>query len=133
MFEPVDNTQAQELLRQCDALFIHKGPPDRGKSDTHLATQAIDYVASGRLILAELPEGETVSFLRRFAGQLYEVNAKYTGEYQQQLSALYHRWQQQPEQRYFPSSEFYQAFDPQNLACRLYQLLNEVRFHALAS
>lgn len=127
MTGPVDKEQVRGALSQCDALFIQNGPPDRGKKDTHLAAKAIDYVASGRPILAELPEGETLSFLRRYAGQLYEVSTGDPATYQQQLHAMYQQWQQHPQQVYRSSDEFYQAFDARVLAGRLYRILDEAR------
>lgn len=123
----VEKSQVQDILSQCNALFIQKGAPDNGKTDTHLATKAIDYVASGRPILAELPEGETLSFLRHYAGQLYEVNDEYTQEYQQQLTVMHQQWQRDPKRSYRPSEEFYRAFDAQRLSSRLYRVLNEAR------
>ncbi|MGF1715253.1 hypothetical protein L4D08_10210 [Photobacterium chitinilyticum] len=127
MIGQVEKKQGQDVLAQCDALFIQNGPPDRGKKDTHLAAKAVDYVASGRPILAELPEGETLSFLRRYAGKLHEVNIGDPEGYQQQLNALYQQWQQNPQQVYRSSDEFYQAFDARVLASRLYRILNEAR------
>ncbi|MCW8328385.1 hypothetical protein MD588_06145 [Photobacterium sp. SDRW27] len=122
----LEKKQAQSLLCQCDALFIQKGSPDRGKTDTHLATKAIDYVACGRPILAELPEGETLEFLRQYAGRLYEVGTDSPGEYYQQLTTMHWDWQQQPERQYRPSTEFFEAFDATALGERLYQELTEI-------
>jgi len=126
----VEKKQAQVILRQCDALFIQKGPPDRGKTDTHLAAKAIDYAASGRPILAELPEGETLEFLRQYAGQLYEVNIEQPAGYQQQLIAMYQEWRQQPERSYLPPTEFFETFDATALGELLYQELTEARTRA---
>lgn len=121
-----------EILAQCDVLFIQKGMADQGKTDTHLATKAIDYVASGKPILAELPEGETLSFLRKYATQLFEVSVSQPLQYQQQLQSLYRQWQQNKLLVMKPSSEFYACYSSEKLAYDFTQVLKDVTTYKFA-
>ncbi|WP_305812626.1 hypothetical protein [Photobacterium leiognathi] len=124
--------QLNEILAQCDVLFIQKGMPDEGKTDTHLATKAIDYVASGKPILAELPEGETLSFLRKYATQLFEVSVNQPQQYHQQLHELYRLWKENKLQVISPSSEFYSCYSCEKLAHDFTQLLEDVTAYKFA-
>ncbi|WP_318460102.1 glycosyltransferase [Photobacterium leiognathi] len=124
--------QLDEILAQCDVLFIQKGMPDEGKTDTHLATKAIDYVASGKPILAELPEGETLSFLRKYATQLFEVSVNQPQQYYQQLHELYRLWKENQLQVISPSSEFYSCYSCEKLAHDFTQVLEDVTAYKFA-
>ncbi len=124
--------QLNEILAQCDVLFIQKGMPDEGKTDTHLATKAIDYVASGKPILAELPEGETLSFLRKYATQLFEVSVNQPQQYYQQLHELYRLWKENQLQVISPSSEFYSCYSCEKLAHDFTQVLEDVTAYKFA-
>ncbi|MGD6739146.1 glycosyltransferase [Photobacterium leiognathi subsp. mandapamensis] len=115
-----------DILSQCDVLFIQKGKPDKGKSDTHLATKAIDYVASGKPILAELPDGETLNFLRRHAPQLYEVSIDEPVIYLQQLRRLQQLFERKHLTVNKPSSDFYNQYGREKLSSDFIQVLTDV-------
>ncbi|PSV38615.1 glycosyltransferase [Photobacterium sp. GB-210] len=115
-----------DILSQCDVLFIQKGKPDKGKADTHLATKAIDYVASGKPILAELPDGETSDFLRRHATQLYEVSIEEPAIYLDQLRHLYQLFERNKLSVKKPSSDFYYQYGCEKLASDFIQVLTDV-------
>ncbi|KJG15700.1 glycosyltransferase [Photobacterium angustum] len=115
-----------DILSQCDVLFIQKGKPDKGKTDTHLATKAIDYVASGKPILAELPEGETLEFLRRHATQLYEVSIDEPFIYSQKLKQLHQLFEFSQLSIKTPSSDFYYQYGREKLTSDFIQVLTDV-------
>ncbi|EAS66597.1 glycosyltransferase [Photobacterium angustum] len=115
-----------DILSQCDVLFIQKGKPDKGKPDTHLATKAIDYVASGKPILAELPDGETLEFLRRHATQLYEVSIDEPFIYSQKLKQLHQLFELNQLITKTPSSDFYYQYGREKLTSDFIQVLTDV-------
>ncbi|MGR5264389.1 glycosyltransferase [Photobacterium damselae] len=112
-----------KYLADCDALFIQKGLPDLDLEDTHLATKAIDYVASRRMIIAELPKGETKQFLLQYGGNVVMVDAD---NYPQQLESAYQDWHSNPNKRYEPKGDFWQQYDPILLSRQLEKVCYDV-------
>jgi len=77
-----------------DLLFITKGKPRYGDQiDTHISAKLIDYCAIGRPVLAELPEGDSLSFLKKFCGKYYHVYPRQHEELVNQLEQAYSDWQ----------------------------------------
>ncbi|MDG1286187.1 MAG: glycosyltransferase [Rickettsiales bacterium] len=88
----VDNLPKEDLppwIAKSDALFVIKGAPQQGGRDTHVAAKIYDYLATGKPILSQLPEGDSKDMLERYCNQHFVAPAEDTQALIKQLKTLY--------------------------------------------
>lgn len=88
-----------ELVRyfeRADLLFITKAAPVYGDGiDTHISAKLYDYCASGRAVLGELPDGDSLRFMKKYAGRSYHA---YPGDHRalvEQLTRAHDDWKRE--------------------------------------
>ncbi|GAA4879370.1 glycosyltransferase [Ferrimonas pelagia] len=117
-------SQLGSILEQTDLLFVNKGEPDPGTTDSHIAAKLFDYIACGKPILSQLPQGDSANLLTQWASQHYPLQGN-----AQDRRLLRQLAQQKKQGRLHSQSApdgFYQQFSPTFLAHLLEQQLEEL-------
>jgi glycosyltransferase involved in cell wall biosynthesis len=109
----VSHAQSLELIRTADLLFLpmHNLPP--GKRSRTIQAKTYEYLASGRPILAAVPDGDAGDFLRQ-SGSAFVCRPDDVAGMILILDKAYAAWRQgQPLT--FSNSEFVAQFEHRNL------------------
>ncbi len=76
-------------IAESDALFVIKGAPPQGGRDTHIAAKIYDYLATGKAVLGQLPEGDSKDMLEEYCHQPFIAPPEDHEQLIQQIQAMH--------------------------------------------
>lgn len=124
--DAVPKVELLPYIQEAAALVILQGTPPNASINTHIAAKTLEYLATGRPILAAVAAGDNRDFLIRYGGdQVYLCQPEKKDTIAVTLNRLHDDWAAGRHTGLRVKPEFLQAFGSQEQAQQLRQLLDE--------
>ena len=87
----VDKSQLNEYMNQAHVFFVVQGIPKGNLKNTHIASKTMDYLTTGKPILAQLPQGADHDLLEEYCANVYFVEDDSIEKMRAHLEAIWQR------------------------------------------